>query len=124
MNKLSDKDIRGKIREQWMKNGNLSLDQTIIEQTVKDLDLTMCPVCRGALSLEDNFGTSLIAPNTTKMEKYCPKDNYIIELTAHQYLGSGMGTTLSMRILTNSKHYEVLAESGELADISKHVNLF
>ena len=122
-----EKFLRGIRTKHWFKNPkNLNIDQQVIEETVKKLTLTQCPVCRRDLSNEDNFGFHLPSDSYLSFqfqEKYCPKDNYIIKLRAHQYSGNTFGTHLDMKIYTNSKHSELIAESGELADFSEHVKL-
>jgi len=125
MGRLSEKNIEGGIRTKpWRENTGLSIDQTVVEEAVKNLNLTTCPVCKEKLSNIDNFGNNLsTVSSTNKMERYCPKDNYIIELKTHQYFQNGEKTLLFMRILTNSKNFKVLAESGELVNISKYVDL-
>lgn len=114
-----------KIRtEPWFKNEkNISLEKSVIEETIKKLKLTKCPVCKGDLSQKDNFDLSLPF-NENYVEKYCPKDNYIIRLIALKYAGNTFGTSVFMEIHTNSRYSQLIASSGELADFSKHVNIF
>ena len=117
--------IRSKIRENqyWYRNEKkINLDQAVIKETIRNLKLSKCPVCKGDLSSQDNFGTSL-PWNNYSQEGYCPRDNLIIKLGAHEYSGDTSGTALYMEIYTNSLHSKMIAESGMLADISKHVNL-
>ena len=117
--KIRDKD--------WYENkGQLVFKKEVLEEIVENLKIEKCPCCAGPVESKDNFGTNLILgiSNRNKIVKYCPKENYIIELESHQYKGGEMGTTLGMRIYTNSKYPQLLADSGFLADIkNKHVDL-
>ena len=123
MGKISEDCIRGIRVKPWFRNPrNLKLDQAIIEETIRNLKLTKCPVCKGNLSLNDNFDTSLPF-NDWSQEKYCPEDNYIIRLEAHQYRGNTSGTGLKMQIFTNVRYSELIADSGELADFSAQIDL-
>ena len=123
MTRLSEEVIRKIRTKPWYKNEqNVILHQTVIEEAVRSLRLTKCPVCKGDLSNKDNFGVGL-PKNETFEEKYCPKDNYIIQLQAHQYKGNTQGTSLHMYIFSNSRHSVLLADSGELADISQCIGL-
>jgi len=107
----------------WFFNKGINLNQNIIDESVKKLELEKCPVCESRLSYRDNFGNPL-PREFRKRFGYCPKDDHIIEFSYHQYEGNTFGTTLSMKIHTNSKFSELLADSGELADIKgKHIQL-
>ena len=124
MTKLKNEEIRKIRTNPWHKNkGGLSLDQEIIEESVKNLRLTYCPICKGKLERNDNFGTNLIS-NDKIIQRYCPNENYIFEMGVHQYNGNTFGTSIRMRIYTNSMHTQLIADSGELADINKYVNLW
>ncbi len=105
---------------------SLKIKQSVIEKTVRELELTFCPVCSGDLKSKDNFENNLNLgiSNSKNIVRYCPGDNYIIQLEAHHDLGGGKGTQLSMTISTNSKYSRTLAKSGDLAKIkNKQVNL-
>ncbi len=102
----------------WYINKNkINLDQKIIEETTNNLRLKKCPVCKGELSHQDNFGEVLLRENNVQ-EGYCPKDNYLIRLEAHQYKGNTSGTELFIKIFTNSKYSKLMADSGLLTDFS------
>ncbi len=108
----------------WFENhGKLSLDQAVIEQTVRNLRLTHCPVCTGELSRKDNFGVSMPSfgspENVEAIQRYCPKDNYIVELRAHHYHSDRKGATVHMVIYTNNMHVRTLANSGILANLDQ-----
>jgi hypothetical protein len=115
----------GSIRTKpWYKNEkNLSFDQGILEETVRTCSLTKCPICKGKLKREDNFGTSLPGSDRN-VSRYCPNENYILTLMAHQYRGNGgAGTEFYLEIYTNSKFSKLIADSGELADTKEEVTL-
>jgi hypothetical protein len=101
----------------WYINQGLTLDQEVIEETVRNLRPTRCPVCRGNLSHKDNFGTRL-SWSREAIEGYCPTDDYIIRLESRQYVGNTAGTQLFMSIFTNSRYSRLVADSGRLADFS------
>lgn len=124
MRRLSDEVIKGIRTKPWYINKkNLLIDSEVIKETVKELCLKKCPICKGELKNKDNFETPLPSKRFY-MERYCPNENYIISLAAHNYEGNGgSGTTLSMEIFTNSKNFVTIADSGVLADISKEVDL-
>jgi predicted anti-sigma-YlaC factor YlaD len=123
MPSISDTAIRGIRTKPWYRNeGNIPIDQAVIEETVRKLHLTKCPVCRGELKSKDNFGTYLPRKRTLE-EGYCPQDNYIVQLEAHKYEGNTSGTTLYMKIFTNARQSVLLADSGELADLSTQEEL-
>lgn len=109
----------------WAKNEGINIDQKVIEQTIKELELKTCPVCKGSLESRDQFGTHLNDPRMRETKiMYCPKDNYIIELTAHKYKGNVWGTNFIMKIHTNAMISKKLAHSGVLADLrDQHVEL-
>ena len=91
MDKLSDKDIRTIRTKPWVKNEGINLDQKVIEDTVKDLQLTNCPVCKGPLSSKDNFDTDLKMFSST---------------TANE--------TLPSFLIVESPHREILRDTGSL----------
>ena len=128
MPKLTREEV-GEIRtDSWWKNKRrLSLDKAVIEESVLNLHLMNCPVCGGKLSREDSSGTRLHGDYNNPLsfvERYCPKDNFIVRLEAHQYIDGGCGTTLGMDISTNSKYSEIIADSGKLADIkNRHLSI-
>jgi hypothetical protein len=125
--KALDKEIRSIRTEPWyfLKEG-LKINQDVIEETVKNLRLERCPLCKGDLSTKDNFGTALqdylASPDNTE-ERYCPNENVIVELSVEPYRGNTSGTSVYMKIYTNSRHSKEIAISGRLADISKQLGI-
>ena len=123
---MKDWKIRSK---EWYKNTEeLEIDSWVIEETMKNLELKLCPVCRTSLEKNDNHGNSLPFPQTQTSQKrygYCPKEDYVIGLASHQYESKfEIGTALSMQVYTNSMFPRLLADSGELAKLKgKHVDL-
>jgi hypothetical protein len=125
--KALDTKIRGIRTKPWyfLEKG-LKINQEIIEETVRNLRLERCPLCKGNLSTEDNFGTSLpsyLSSQDNSEERYCPNENVIVELSVHPYRGNTSGTEVYMKIYTNSKHAKEIAHSGELADISEPLDI-
>lgn len=125
--KTLDKEIRSIRTGPWyfLKEG-LKINQDVIEETIKNLRLERCPLCKGDLQTKDNFGTSLqsylASPNNSE-ERYCSNENVIVELSVQPYRGNTSGTTMYMKIYTNSKHAKEIAISGQLADISKPLDI-
>ena len=115
----------GKIKSWSNNSGNLSLDKKIIEETLRDLQLVKCPICGRELEYKDNFGVTL-SNNFNKywdeMERYCPKENLIIQFIAQREVGMSPKTILRMKIFTNSRYSKLLAESGPM-DIPGLVSL-
>jgi len=121
--KIENKDNLSIRTKEWYKNKGINISQKVIEETIRELNLKKCPVCEGELEHSDQFGTGLPSQNETQF-KYCPNDNYIIEIKAHQYTGNTWGTNFLMRIHTNAMFSKTLADSGELADLkNEHVRL-
>ena len=120
MAKLRQEDIKTIRKGDWYKNsGKASIDQSIIEETIKNLNIIHCPICGNETSHKDNSGNTLPL-DTHRQQKYCSNENYILELSAHEYAGNGgRGTTLQYNIWTDSKNSKLIADSGELADLKK-----
>jgi hypothetical protein len=120
--------IRSIRRSEWPRSTQkVTIDQSVIEETVKNLRLIRCPVCTTKLESSDNFGHPMRAPLLTSGDgvahAYCPKDNYVITLLSHQYEGNTYGTSLHMSIYANCYHRTLIADSGRLADIAEHVQV-
>ena len=128
--RLKPEDIRSIRKDSWANNpGKVSIDSKVIEETITTLKLTNCPICGEPLELSDSHGNSLSYKlggqcfPFDSMQKYCSNERYIVELEAHRFDGNTYGTEIYMRIYTDSKNSKLVAYSGELADINKHVEL-
>jgi len=110
------------IRERPWPNTKLELDKKTIDEAIAKLELTNCPVCTTELKSQDNFGHPLTDFASIK-ERYCPKCDYIIELSTHNYEGNTYGAHLFINIYTNCAHKKRIARSGVLAEFKDHINL-
>jgi len=119
---LKDDQIRGIRTKDWPVNKkDLKFNQEVIEETVRNLKLIRCPICATNLESTDSAGGKL-RPDFLAKEKYCPKDEYVIELHAHPYSGASSGTQLYMRIFTDTRNSQLIAASGKLADITRKID--
>ncbi|MFC1710800.1 hypothetical protein ACFLZJ_01440 [Nanoarchaeota archaeon] len=118
--RFNEKDLRKGVRTSpWVKNEkSLPLDQVVIEETVLNLKLNKCPVCKDKLKSGDRAGNmpkSTVQP--VQDEKYCHKDKIAVRLSTHPYVDGTRGTQIFMDIYTDSRNSKHIAESGVLADL-------
>ncbi|MBT3405331.1 hypothetical protein HN832_00410 [archaeon] len=95
------------------KRRKIPLNQEIVTEIFRELKLTRCPSCSGTLQLTDNHKSTLGYKNTGledgEQSRYCPKEDYWLELESHQYRGNTHGTELTLEVSTNSKNSSLLA---------------
>src|SRR3989344_6581106 len=81
---LSSNEIKKIRTKPWYINKqNLILDKEVVEEIVKNLKLTKCPVCKE--ELESRVSDYIKPRELDEIKKYCPKNDYMITLRAVRY---------------------------------------